>query len=387
MRSPAEVSTAVFIIVGILIVVGANLSLSSEVQGSEPELVPEPAVTEVHQFNQSEGDGGVVRVISEGWRIGIDHGGVSILLGVANYTDDFADARENETNVAYSQNINFMIGGKLYIAMFTFDRVVFKIGSQEVVALLKYCDGFNVTHTPVEYDGTNPTLECNMTFEAIRVYPDIPNSTFDLTLSHHFRGDWNRTSIKIETLFDLSNTEFCNGTEINVGEPYTVEIRYIMVLTDPDLTGDNAVMPSGVTNTTLEYNLTLDSGSPYTLSRLEMRDGFTIYNASGAQPAVGYSMMEMADPAIAGLEMYNPKSAVVTHGFPNLTYLNTTSVKSDPELTVYHDWVTAGGATDPYYLFVPVLVVVAAVVAAIIVVARKRRKGRQDEDRTPPKKP
>lgn len=379
MRSPTQVSTAVFIIVGILIVVGANLSLSSEVQGSEPELVPEPTVTEVHLYNQSEGGGDSVRVISEGWRIGIDHGGVSILLGVANYTDDFTDDRENETNVVYSQNINFMIGGKLYIAMFTFDRVAFKIGGQEIIALLKYCDGFNVTHTPVEYDGTNPTLDCNMTFEAIRVYPDIPNSTFDLTLAHHFRGDWNQTSIKIEALFDLSNTEFCNGTEFNAGEPYTVEIRYIMVLTDPDLTGDNAVMPSGVTNTTLEYNLTLDNGSPYTLSKLEMRDGFTIYNASEAQSAMGYSMMEMAEPAIAGLEMYTPKSAVVTHGFPNLTYLDTTSVKSDPELTVFHDRVTAGGAADLYYLLVPVLVVVAAVVAAVIVVARKRQKGRQDE--------
>jgi hypothetical protein len=387
MRCPAHVSTAVFIIAGILIVVGANSFSSSEAEASEPELVPEPTVTEVHEFNRSEGGGDFVRVISEGWRIGIDHGGVSILLGVANYTDDFTDARESETNVAYSQNINFMIDGKLYIAMFTFDRVVFKIGGQEVVALLKDCDGFNVTHTPVEYDGTNPTLECNMTFEAIRVYSDIPNSTFDLTLAHHFRGDWNQTSIKVEALFDLSNAEFYNGTEFNAGEPFTVEIRYVMVLTDPELAGDNAVMPSGFTNTTLEYNLTLDNGSPYTLSKLEMRDGFTIYNASGAQSAMGYSTMEMADPTVADLEMYNPKSAVVTHGFPNLTYLDTTSVKSDPELTVYHDRVTAGSTTDSYYLLVPVLAVVAAVIAAIIVVARKRSKGQQGDAGERLKKP
>ena len=387
MRRPVRVSTVAFMIAGILTIVGLNLVPSSEAQESDPELVPEPIVSEVHEYNRSEGGGDLVREISEGWRIGIDHGGVSILLGAANYTDYFTDdTRDSETNVAYSQNINFVTGGKLYIAMFMFDRVVFKIGGQEVIARLKTCDGFNVTHTPVKYDGTNPTLDCNMTFEAIRVYSDIPDSTFDLTLAHHFIGDWNQTSIKVEALFDLSNTVFGNGTEFSAGEPFTAEIQYIMVLTDPELGDDNAVMPSGVTDTTLEYNLTLDNGSPYTLSKLEMKDSFTIYNASGAQSATGYSMMEMADPDLVGLETYNPKSAVVTHGFPNLTYMDTTSVRSDPELTVYHDRID-GSATDLYYLLIPVLAVVAAVVATVIVIGRKRRKNRQEEDGKRLKKP
>lgn len=372
----------------ILIVVGLNLIPSSEAQGAELELVPEPNVNEVHEYNQSEGGGDFVRLVSEKWRIGIDHGGVSILLGAANYTDVFTDdTRDSETSVVYSQNINFVTGGKLYIAMFMFDRVVFKIGGQETIALLKTCDGFDVTRTPVKYDDTIPTLDCNMTFEAIRVYSDIPDSTFDLTLAHHFRGDWNQTSIKVDALFDFSNTEFYNDTEFNAGEPFTAEIRYIMVLTDPELTGDNAVMPSGVTNTSLEYNLTLDNGSPYTLSRLEMRDGFTIYNASGAQSATGYSRMEMADPALAGLEAYNPKSAVLTHGFPNLTYMDTTSLKSDPELTVYHDRIAGnvGGFTIPYYLLI--LAVIAAVVTTVIMIGRKRRKNRQEDDGKSSRKP
>jgi len=387
MKRPVRVSTVAFMIAGILTIVSLNMVPSSEAQEADPELVPEPTVTEVHEYNQSEGGGDFVREISEKWRVGIDHGGVAILLGVANYTEVFADdTREDETNVAYSQNINFRIDGKLYIAMFMFDRVVFEIGGQEVIALLKNSAGFDVTHTPVTYDGTIPTLDCNMTFEAIRVYPDMPDSTFDLTLAHHFRGGWNQTSIKVEALFDFSNTEFYNGTEFSAGEPFTAEIRYIMVLTDPELGDDNAVMPSGVTDTTLEYNLTLDNGSPYTLSKLEMRDSFTIYNASGAQSETGYSMMEMADPDMAGLEAYNPKSAVVTHGFPNLTYLDTMSVQSDPELTVYHDRID-GSATDAYYLLIPVLAAVAAVTAAVVVIGMRRRKSRQEEDGKPPKKP
>jgi hypothetical protein len=361
-------------IAGILIVMGLNLIPSSRAQASEPELVPEPTVTEVHEYNRSEGGGDSFREISEGWRVGIDHGGVAILLGAANYTDSFTDeTRDNETNVAYSQNINFMIDGKLYIAMFTFDRVVFKIGGQEVIALLKNSDGFDVTHTPVTYDGTIPTLDCNMTFEAVRVYPDIPDSTFDLTLVHHYRGDWNQTSIKVEALFDFSDTEFYNGTEFNAGEPFTVEIRYIMALTDPELIGDNTIVPSGATNASLEYNLTLDNGAPYTLSKLEMRDGFTIYDASGARSAIGYSLMEMADRTSVDLQQYNPSSAVVTHGFPNLTYNDTRSIRSDPEITIYHDSiaVTDSSADKILWILIPVAAGIAAV--GIVVFLKKRR--------------
>jgi hypothetical protein len=257
--------------------------------------------------------------------------------------------------------------------MFKFDRVVFKIGGQEVIARLKTCDGFNVTHTPVKYDGTNPTLDCNMTFEAIRVYSDIPDSTFDLTLAHHFIGDWNQTSIKVEALFDFSDTEFYNGTEFNAGEPFTVEIRYIMALTDPELIGDNTIVPSGATNASLEYNLTLDNGAPYTLSKLEMRDGFTIYDASGARSAIGYSLMEMADRTSVDLQQYNPSSAVVTHGFPNLTYNDTRSIRSDPEITIYHDSiaVTDSSADKILWILIPVAAGIAAV--GIVVFLKKRR--------------
>src|SRR4030042_5955512 len=109
MRRPVRVSTVAFMIAGILTIVSLNLVPSSEAQESDPELVPEPIISEIHEYNQSEGGGDFVREISEKWRIGIDHGGVSILLGVANYTDDFTDdTRDSETHVAYSQNINFV---------------------------------------------------------------------------------------------------------------------------------------------------------------------------------------------------------------------------------------------------------------------------------------
>jgi len=106
-----------------------------------------------------------------------------------------------------------------------------------------------------------------------------------------------------------------------------------------------------------------------------MKDSFTIYNASGAQSATGYSMMEMADPDLVGLETYNPKSAMVTHGFPNLTYNDTRSIRSDPEITIYHDSiaVTDSSADKLLWILIPVAAGIAAVGIAVLLKRRRVR--------------
>ncbi len=382
MSPPFRVSLAALMIASIMIVVG--LGLTNSARAADSGQVPAPDVNERHNFNKYEEYNGTQgkRLDNENWRIEIRHGNVITLIGATNYTDTDL----GQSNVAYSQNINFKTNDKLWIAMFMVDRIILKIGGQEEIALLKTCSGFTMTRTAVTYDGNIPVLECNITFENIHVYDGVPDSTFDMSLIHHFRGDWNQTSIKVEARFDFTNTKFYNnGTEIAAGEHFTAELRYIMELTDPDSrVGDNAVMPSGVSDTSLEYDLTLDNGSPYTLSKLEMRDSFMIYNASGAHSATGYSTMQMANRSVAGLEMYNPKSAVVTHGFPNLVYGDTQSMKSDPEITIFHDRVTGGVLTQPYYLLLPILIAIALVVAVLVI--RRKRKGRQDDAEKPQKK-
>jgi hypothetical protein len=359
-----------YLVVAMLLLSSINMGFLARAQ--EPELVPEPSVRQFHEYNRSEGgSSGNGRNINESWGVEINHGNVITKIGAANYTDN-----RNQTFVSYSQNINFYIGSKFYIAMFMIDHIVLIIGGQEVTVPLKNCDGFDVTNTPVKYDGTIPTLECNFTYRNIRVYSDNPGSTFDLTLLHHYRGDWNQSSIKVEALFDFSDTRLYNGTEYSQGEPFTAEVFYTMCLTDneledPDFPGDNTVRPTGITGSSLAYNLTLEDGTPYTLSKLEMDERFTIYDINGAHPMLGYSTMGMSN-------MSNSKSAMVVHGFPGLAYGETQSLQSDPEITIFHDRVTENwlGPGDTWKAFVIVGLIAMTVAAgtAALLIRKRRRK-------------
>lgn len=122
------------------------------------------------------------------------------------------------------------------------------------------------------------------------------------------------------------------------------------------------------TNTTLEYNMSLDNGTPLTMSKLDMDNDFTAYDSSGPRALVGYSSMRMDESGFAH----------ASHGFPNLTYGETMSMLSDPEITVYHDMVTEAYRPASEYLWVVIPVAGAAAVAVIVaalMVIRKRRAG------------
>jgi len=372
MRRGIRASIVAFLVVNLLVIGSFCIIPPSQAQEAEPELVPEPWVHETHEYNVSgEIDGTPTDefFVNEKWSIEVRHGDVMTLIMARNITQG------NTASVDYTNNIHYSIGGKLYIAQFMIMELVFKIGGYGIHAPLNTCSDFELNYSPIRYDGTVPTFDCNITYEGIRVYsvgsfPVVSSgSTVDLTLVHHIRGDWNNTHIKIEALFDFSNTRFFNpddsNNEFNACEPFTAEISYMMMLANPeDFRTTGPVIPSNYTNTTLEYNMTLDNGSPLTMSKLEMRDSFTIYNGSGARASVGYSFMEL-----------HGGQAYVTHGFPNLTYKDTQSIKSDPEIVVYHDRVTENDGTiqndKPFWMLIPVIAVVAALGIAIFMKKRK----------------
>ena len=255
-------------------------------------------------------------------------------------------------------------------------------GYQTIVTPLSTCDDFELERSPVKYDGNVSTFDLNIIFERIQVYQsNHTDSTFNLTLLHHFRLDWNQSNIKIEALFDFNHTRFyhSNGTEFNAGEPFTVEIRYGMKLTEAESTwgGNPALIPTRRTNTTLEYDLTLDNGSPLTMSKFEMKDSFTIYNGTGASDSVGYSSMWVPSGG-------SSENTVIKHGFPNLTYKDIQSMKSDPEIIVYHDRVT--GNTN-LALMAAIGVIVAVVAIGAVVFMRKRKKGEKTPAEVSPAAP
>jgi hypothetical protein len=193
-------------------------------------------------------------------------------------------------------------------------------------------------------------------------------------LINHFIGDWYQTSIKVEALLDFTDA---NLGDYDVGTPFTAEVHYIMQLTDPASHAGppdyNTIKPSRYTDSTLEYNLTNNNGSPYSLSKLDMNESYTVNNASGARSAVGYSRIDSPNNN-NGQMQYNPNSRVVTHGFPDLIYKDTLTMKSDPEVTVYHDRVGSSLLTTLMPIAAIGAIVAIAAVGAIFYFKRRRKK-------------
>ncbi len=356
--------------IGCLLITGSSVFASPvSAETSNTALVPEPRVIENHIHNLPGLQGDVTTYFrNDEWSLSIAHGDVDTLLMARNITQG------DQTWIDYTFNIQYNIENTTYIAQFMLNRAVFTVGGQVVPASLETCDGFELARSPVKYDGSIPTLDCNITYKGIRVYPEgHADSTFDLTLIHHFRGDWNQTDIKVEAVFDFNNTRFyqANGTEFSAGAPFTAEIQYKMLLTNPlTMATDGPIIPTGLSNMTLEYNLTLSNGMPLTMSKLDMKNTFAIINATGSQASTGYSTM-----------VYGTFTQV-THGFPGLTYKDTQSIRSDPEITVYHNRVTAyppspSNDGPPNMLIAMIVLGAITALGAVFILRRKNKRAKE----------
>lgn len=376
MNNPLHILAVTLTIAGFLALGSMAPAMHAVADESEPELVPEPWVHETHEYDVSgEIDGTPTDefFVNEKWSIEVRHGDVMTLIMARNITQG------GVASVDYTNNIHYDINGKLYIAQFMIVELVFKIGGYGIHAPLTTCTDFSLEYSSIVYDGVVPTFYCNITYEDIRVYSgstfpaEFGTSTVDLTLIHYIRTDLNNTHIKVEAVFDFSDAVFFDQNNSNyefpAGEPFTAEIGYMMMVANPeDFRTIGPLIPSSYSDTTLEYNLTLDNGSPLTISKLEMREDFTTFNSTGSSASVGYSSMEV----FSG-------NAHVTHGFPGLVYKDTSSIWSDPEIVIYHDAVTGDndpGQSVPWALMGAVAAAgaVAAVVAVMLVKKRKARR-------------
>jgi len=375
-RNSIQNSIAISAIVSLLIIGSLNLIPFASADESTPEKVPAPRIDEAHKYNLWGDINGVPThdlFINEEWLIAVTHGDVMTRISARNISQP---SQNNISGVDYQNNIHYSINGTLYIAEFSINEMAFNVANQTmdktIHAPLSTCSGFELECSPVRYNGTVPTFDCNITFEDIRVYQsDHPDSTFDLTLIHHIRADWNQTDDKIEAQLNFSNTRFyqSNGTEFDAGVPFTAELDYRVSLRIPGI--PEPVDPTSYSNMTMNYNMTLDNGSPLTISKLNMKDSFTIYNGTGTRTSVGYSKMGLW----GGI-------AFVTHGFPNLTYQDTQSMKSDPEISVFHDRVTESsnqGNQGPQWGLIATVIVIAAVGAIGAVIFLKKRKKNEPE--------
>jgi len=343
----------------LLLICNLNLCSPSKAQGTEPEKVPEPYVVDQHDFNNQSWN--------ERWWLTIQHGDVMTLIGASDLN------QHNESLIQYQFHIHYVIKGELYIAGIDIIAIEFHIGNQRILTPMDSCEHFELAHTPVSYDGAIPTMDVNIIYKRIHMYPNTTrDSTFDLTLRHHLRMDWNQTDTKFEALFEFNNTRFFkpDNTEFDEYEPFTTEILYSMSLSttkDNKVTGQ--VEPAGWNSTAVNYDLTLDNGAPLIISKLGMTNNFHISDENGTHDSVSYSSMEE----------HNRGVIEVTHGFPNLSYKNTRAIVNDPDLTVFHDRVTKSWRR-PYKQpslqdkLMIAIVVICPIVAICAIVSFRRRK-------------
>ena len=364
---------------------------------STDDEVPAPWIREDHEFNVSHVGGGELGgyYTHEGWGIQISHGGSRMAIQVRTINN--GPQPSNDKFVDYSNYINYNIGGREYSAQFLiYDMLSFDIGGIGVSTMLSYCSDFVLNRTPIVYEGDVPTFYCNITFYGIHLYAATPRpagsegSTFDLTLAHHIRGDSNNTQMKIEALLNLSNTKFfdpVNGSECPAGTHFTAAINYrIYVSESLDNQSGGFLRPTSRTDKTLMFDLPQNNGAPLAVSRLDMRDNFTMHNATGDYASVGSSFMGESN------DMFTP----VTHSFPNLTYKDTQWMRSDPMVTVYHDrvteennqnpWAIGGLAAADLSLIVAICAIIAIGAIGAVFFLKKRRQKTPDKTEKKPKK-
>ena len=363
---------------------------------STPERVPAPWIRESHDFNVSNQGGGDQggSYVYEGWDLQISHGGSMTVLSVRRLNN--GPNPTEDVFVDYSNYLSYHVSGRQYSAQFYIMELKFDLEGTTIGTMLTTCSDFELNWTPVLYDGAVPIFDCNITFYGIHVYSVAPypagseDSTFDLTLIHHIRGDWNNTQIKIEALLDFSKTRFfspVNSTECPSGTPFTAQIDYRIYVTEVINNQTGAFLkPTSRTDNTLIFDLNQTSGTPLAVSRLDMKDDFTKHNATGDNASVGYSFMGESN------DMFTP----VTHRFPNLTYRDTEWMKSDPKMTVYHDRVTEEnnqnpwptgdlGAVDLVKVVSICAIIAIGAIGTVLFLKRRRTKAPKETERKPKK--
>lgn len=318
------------------------------------ELVPEPELVEWHYYNENR----YGMQVNEEWALDINNGGTLIKLAARNASQDQGYGTD------YQFNIHYDIDGTLYIAQLYMMNLGLIVDYQAMMMPLRTSDDLELSYTPIVYVGNTPTLWCNITFNNIRAYTSQhPESTIDLTLCHHVIAGWNETTIKVEAVLDIGDLvlfqDLGQGVECEAGKQFALEVIYRMGVGKAN-SNEGPLTPSSYSNTHLEYNLTTSTGAPLTISTMNMQNDFTVSNENGSYASTAYSDL-----------LFN-NGPLAIHGFPGLIYKDTISLKSDPEIVVYHDLETDDGASGMLMPIIIGVVFIAAAVAIVVYIAKKK---------------
>jgi hypothetical protein len=208
------------------------------------------------------------------------------------------------------------------------------------------CSSFDMTTTNITYVNDVPVFNNTITFHDIKVDTyGHGDSSVTLSFTQTFIADWTELKIKTSVSADLSNLKlYASGSEIPIGSDFAVNFNYAVSLfnqTQVNLQGNITnipgqpkcvLQPTEISSTNAYYIIPGVANLNYTLADIGLADYYTETLGSTQSNKIA-SALFYSDPGY--------DSANLLETFSHLTYGVTTSIQSDPTVTIAHERIDA----------------------------------------------
>ncbi|MGD6852210.1 MAG: hypothetical protein ACQCN6_09150 [Candidatus Bathyarchaeia archaeon] len=209
------------------------------------------------------------------------------------------------------------------------------------------CSSFDMETTDITYVDDVPVFSNTITFHDIEVDTyGHGDSSVTLSFTQTFIANWTEFKIKSIVSADLSNLKLytSGGSEIPHGSDFALNFNYAVALfnqTQVNLQGNVTniegqpkcvLEPTDISPTNAYYIIPGVANLNYTLANIGLADNY-IETLGATQTNKVASARFYIDPGF--------ESANMLETFSNLTYGSTTSILSDPIVTITHEKVAA----------------------------------------------
>ena len=305
--------------------------------GQEDQLVPAPQIYTTTNLT-----------VGEGYSLGVSQGSaVNANWCVRNLTQPFDNVTDWQgntfSNLTGSQYMYDVDLSSMYPVngSGTPSSDVYIDCSGTIIPIYLYnCSYFDMTTSNITYLDNVPTFTNNMTFHNIQMDTyGHGNSSITLTFIQTFIANLTEFTIRTDTFADLSNlTLYTNSTnEAHANSTFSFNLDYVVALfnqTQVNLQGNItnvpgepacSLSPSNVTSTEVFYSIPSVGNLQFSLANMTLTDSYV--ESQG-------NTMFANKTATSSLDANGDR---LLQTFDNLTYGLTTSIESDPTITIVHD--------------------------------------------------
>lgn len=324
MNSTQRKRISLFFLVYLLLVTTNCLIFLSLAQ-EEQIKPPEPILEERNNWNI--GTYHVTKSIHMSFDLGPN---LDFEAAIINGTDTVDEISE----LIYQHNVKLKYQGNNYMFEFSVKALTIECQSEYTEIDLLDASNFYASLDEIIYqEDYYPTFSFNVTFEDINV-PTYGQgfSNFSIHMNCKFIIDVNKTTVKLETMFNLTNFRYFSPStyvEPAVDTPYSISLYYDILAfnrTDPEDSQTWTFLSPTYNQQNISYNL---GSEEYEISSLYIEDTFLDVRGSTIEQGTATSTID-GHPSI-------PYALQACHTFSNLAYKNTIYIISDPTIILNFD--------------------------------------------------